>query len=37
MILLDTNEIDALIAAVALAHSAVLATHNVSDYENIDA
>jgi tRNA(fMet)-specific endonuclease VapC len=31
-----TGEIDALIAAIALAHSSVLVTHNTRDFENID-
>jgi tRNA(fMet)-specific endonuclease VapC len=31
-----TGEIDALIAAVALAHGAVLVTHNTRDFENIE-
>jgi len=31
-----TGEIDALIGAVALAHGAVLVTHNTRDFENIE-
>jgi tRNA(fMet)-specific endonuclease VapC len=31
-----TGKIDALIAAVALAHGAVLVTHNTRDFENIE-
>lgn len=30
-----TGEMDALIAAVAIAHSATLVTHNQKDFENI--
>jgi len=36
MILLDTSEVDAMIAAVAMVHKAELVTGNIRHFQNID-